>query len=134
MLSSLESIGIVTTVVDKVSKETQLLALPAGLHGSCCLCLLTRRGVVRRCIKIGTIESTSVRVIYIACWSHYFPESVREGYIGARYSSFYYFTLAHTCGTDISTTQSKEPGSRLKPSSHCFGCVASQSEVNKLIT
>ena len=32
ILSSLEWIDIVTTVVDKVSKEKQLLALPAGLH------------------------------------------------------------------------------------------------------
>ena len=53
ILSSLEWIDIVTTVVDKVSKEKQLLALPAGLHESC---FFTRRGMVRRRIKIGTID------------------------------------------------------------------------------
>ena len=37
ILSSLEWIDVVITVVGKVSKENQLLTLPAGLHGSCCV-------------------------------------------------------------------------------------------------
>ena len=87
ILSSLESVDIVTIVVDKTSKEKQLLALPAGLRGSCCLSLLfTHRGMVRRRVKIDMIESMSERVILITCWSCYFHESVHEGYIGARYS------------------------------------------------
>ena len=53
ILISLEWIDIVPTVVDKVPKENQLLALPAGLRERC---FFTRRGVVRRRIKICTID------------------------------------------------------------------------------
>ena len=80
MLISLESIDVVTTVVDKVSKKNQLLALPAVPVKVAAWAFFIRRGVVRRRVKIVTIESTSERVIYIACCSRYFCESVHEGY------------------------------------------------------
>ena len=54
ILSSLEWTDIVTTVVDKVSKENQLLALPAGLRESC---FFTCRGVVGRRVRLINVRT-----------------------------------------------------------------------------
>ena len=61
ILSSLEWIDVVTTVVDKVSKENQLLTLPTGL---CDSCFFTRRGVVGRHVKMAQLINIITRNFY----------------------------------------------------------------------
>ena len=70
ILSSLEWIDIVNTVVDKVSKENQLLALPAGLRESC---FFTRRGVVGRRVKIVNVRTRNFYRVLVTLLSRECP-------------------------------------------------------------
>ena len=83
ILSSLEWTDMVTTVVDKVSKENQLLALPAGLRESC---FFTRRGVVGRRVRLINVRTRNFYRVLVTLLS-------REWVYWSSILSFYYKLL-----------------------------------------